>query len=53
MRRIRAASQSDANLNAINILLSLSSVVALTLDDRLEEIKPLFFEGQSDLNIND
>ncbi len=53
MRRIRAASQSDANLNAINILLSLSSVVALTLDERLEEIKPLFFEGQSDLKAND
>ena len=47
MRRIRAASRSDANLNAINILLSLSAVVALTLDDRLEEIKPLFFEGSS------
>ncbi len=48
MKRIRAASQSDANLNAINILLSLSSVVALTLDDRLEDIKPLFFEGHSE-----
>jgi len=47
MKRIRAASRSDANLNAINILLSLSAVVALTLDERLEEIKPLFFKGSS------
>ncbi len=47
MHRIRAASQSDANLNAINILLSLSAMVALTLEERLEDIKPLFFEGLS------
>ncbi len=51
MRRIRAASQSDANLNAINILLSLSAVVALTLDERLEDIKPLFFEGLNEAEV--
>jgi hypothetical protein len=43
MQRIRTASESDANLNAINILWSLSAVVGLTLDERLEKMKPLFF----------
>ena len=43
MTRIRAASRSDANLNAINILFSLSAVVAMTLQSKLNEIKPLFF----------
>ena len=43
MLRIRTASESDANLNAINILWSLSAVVGLTLDERLEKMKPLFF----------
>lgn len=42
IQRIRAASAKDANLNALNILFSLSSVVAMTLDEKLEELKPLF-----------
>ena len=43
MKRIKAASPRDANLNAINTLFSLSMMVAMTFLSKLEEIKPLFF----------
>src|SRR5690606_39165845 len=41
--RIRAASKRDANLNALNILFSLSAIVSMTLDEKLRELRPLFF----------
>lgn len=42
LQRIKAASKSDANLNAINILFSLSAMVSMTLEAKLDELKPLF-----------
>lgn len=42
MTRLRAASQRDANLNAVNILFSLSAVVALTWTEKLDELRALF-----------
>ena len=50
MVRIRAASRSDANLNAINILFSLSAVVAMTILDKLDRMKPMFFKDSPDLD---
>ncbi len=50
MTRIRAASSSDANLNAINILFSLSAVVAITILDKLDQMKPMFFNDPPGLD---
>jgi len=40
--RIRAASQKDANMNAIDKLFSLSAIVSFHIDEKLEELRPLF-----------
>ena len=45
MRRIQEASRSDANMNALNILFALSSVVSMTLVEKLQELRPLFFRS--------
>lgn len=42
MGRLRAASERDANLNAVNILFSLSAVVAMTWTEKLDELRGLF-----------
>jgi hypothetical protein len=41
-KRIRLASKKDANLNAVVVLHSLSSIVILSLDDQLENLKDQF-----------
>jgi hypothetical protein len=42
LKRIRLASQRDANLNAVVVLHGLSSIVTMSLEDRLEELKKQF-----------
>jgi hypothetical protein len=42
-RRIRAASDLDANINAIVILFTITELVSFSLEDKLEALKPLFF----------
>ena len=44
MSRLQNAFKGDANLNALNVLFSLSVIVSMSLKDELEEMKP-FFEG--------
>ncbi len=41
--RIRAASEMDANVNAIVILFTITELVSFSLEEKLESLKPLFF----------
>lgn len=41
--RVRAASQADANLNAVTTFFSLATIVSMTLRKKLDEMRPLFF----------
>jgi hypothetical protein len=45
MKRLRKASTEDANINALQTFVSISSVVEMGLDDMLEKMVPLLKKG--------
>ncbi len=45
--RVRAASHADANMNAVTTFFSISTIVAMTMRQQLDALRPLFF-GQPD-----
>lgn len=47
LERIRAASEEDANLNAISIFFSMASVVNMALEEQLDEMEENFIESKS------
>lgn len=46
LERIRAASKEDANLNAISIFFSMSSIVNMALEEQLDEMEEHFIAGK-------
>ena len=47
LERIRAACEKDANMNAISILFSMSSIVNMALEEQLDEMVEHFIGGKS------
>ena len=47
LERIRAACEKDANMNAISILFSMSSIVNMALEEQLDEMEEHFIGGKS------
>ena len=47
--RLRAASERDANLNAINSLFALAAVVAIALEEKLETLRTTLLPRGSQL----
>jgi len=45
MKRVRTASREDANINAVQTLVSMTCLVNMSLPKLLEEIKPVLNEG--------
>ncbi len=48
LERVKAACQEDANLNAISIFFSVSSVVNMALEDQLNEMKDSFLGSKTE-----
>jgi hypothetical protein len=47
LERIRAACEEDANMNAISIFFSMSSIVNMALEEQLDEMEEQFIAGKS------
>ena len=47
LERIRAACEKDANMNAISIFFSMSSIVNMALEEQLDEMEEHFIAGKS------
>ena len=48
LERIRAACEEDANMNAISIFFSMSSIVNMALEEQLDEMEANFIGGKTD-----
>ncbi len=48
LERIRAACEEDANMNAISIFFSMSSIVNMALEEQLDEMEANFIGGKAD-----
>ena len=49
LERIRAACEKDANMNAISIFFSMSSIVNMALEEQLDEMEEHFIAGKTAL----